>query len=105
MSEWRQSEVDRVAHVYIGALDEPGFRLRACDSNLVVPGRLTKPRVRRRCKRCSCLSGQRNDAQSRVAAARSIFEQFERSEIYDTDALVALRDLFGRESSSDGSAT
>jgi hypothetical protein len=59
-SEWRQSEVDRVAHVYIGALDEPGFRLRACDSNLVVPGRLTKPRSRRCCKRCKSLCAQAN---------------------------------------------
>jgi hypothetical protein len=51
-TEWRQSEVDRVAHVYIGALDEPGFRLRACDSNLFVQGRLLT-KHQRRCKRCS----------------------------------------------------
>lgn len=38
------------------------------------------------------------DAESRIAEARAIFELFDRGEIYDTDALAALRDLFSRES-------
>lgn len=35
----------------------------------------------------------------RASEARSIFERFDRGEIYDTDALAALRALFGCSSS------
>ena len=50
--EWRQRENERVAHLYIGALDEPGFRMRLCCRRIDVPGTLAQPRTERRCKRC-----------------------------------------------------